>query len=582
MSTKVALIVTIPIMLFMGYHYHEHTQADRVLLYHNAEMQLLRIAELIKDEADELVEKKDFAGLQTMVERASKTSDIRLVMLCDHKGRVIASNKKQLLNWDTGNLTAGEVSQADRKAILKSLDGGYSAYFDQEDVQYCLVLPINVGGIGNGVLYLSMDMVNTLENISMRAQAILQQSLFALFITIAVLYVLMQYILTRRLQAVSAAAVKIATGDLSVRSNVGGTDEIGYLAASFDVLADEISNWRNNLEEMVSSRVKELEALFDVVHTISQSLELKEVLPSVLDRVLDNMRETRGVIVLRDDKGVMLRLMAHKGLSPESIHQISALGQGCVGDVILKNDIIRIPGEDSEEAVQFPGLEPEGLQSAIVAPISVRGQSLGAIAIYSIKKDRFTDQDEVLLMTIGSQVGVAVENAQLYEKTLELAQKDGLTGLANRRFFMETLKKEVARADRYSTPFSILMLDIDKFKRFNDSYGHPKGDELLREFATMVNNSVRTTDTPGRYGGEEFVVILPNTQLKGAIVIAERIRIAMEGLKIPVPGESQFASTTVSIGIAELTTGETDEKILSAADAALYRAKEGGRNRVAW
>jgi diguanylate cyclase (GGDEF)-like protein len=204
----------------------------------------------------------------------------------------------------------------------------------------------------------------------------------------------------------------------------------------------------------------------------------------------------------------------------------------------------------------------------------------GAFAVYGGKGDRFSDQDEALLTTIGNQVGVAVENARLYEKTLELAQVDGLTGLANRRHLMERLTQEMARAQRYQTSLSVIILDLDKFKSFNDTYGHLKGDELLKAFGTMVNHMVRVGDIVGRYGGEEFCVVLPNTSIKGAMVIAERIRKAMEDLKISVGDDQPPAGRTISIGAAEYANEESVEKLLTIADAALYRAKENGRNRV--
>jgi diguanylate cyclase (GGDEF)-like protein len=126
------------------------------------------------------------------------------------------------------------------------------------------------------------------------------------------------------------------------------------------------------------------------------------------------------------------------------------------------------------------------------------------------------------------------------------------------------------------------MIDLDRFKQFNDTYGHLKGDELLKKFAELLEKRIRTTDMAGRYGGEEFCLVLPNTPLKGAVVIAERIRKAVEDLKINVENNASPAGATVSIGVAEFAQGETDENLISAADAALYRAKQGGRNKVTW
>jgi diguanylate cyclase (GGDEF)-like protein len=217
---------------------------------------------------------------------------------------------------------------------------------------------------------------------------------------------------------------------------------------------------------------------------------------------------------------------------------------------------------------------------ALLVPISARGVVLGVLAVYGEIKDKFTDANEALLATIGNQISVAVLNAQLYQKTLDLAQHDGLTGLANRRYLTERLEQEVVRAERYQTSLSLIMLDLDKFKSFNDSYGHVKGDELLKAFSAMVKKAVRSTDIAGRYGGEEFCVALPNTSVKGALVIAERIRAAMEALRIPLEAGQPPVGRTASIGVAEFSAGDSIEKLLSLADAALYRAKEGGRNKV--
>ena len=128
----------------------------------------------------------------------------------------------------------------------------------------------------------------------------------------------------------------------------------------------------------------------------------------------------------------------------------------------------------------------------------------------------------------------------------------------------------------------MLMIDLDRFKQFNDAYGHLKGDELLKKFAALLMKKIRSTDTAGRYGGEEFCLALPNTPIKGAVVIAERIRKAVEGLKINVENNSSPVGATISIGVAEFAQRETDEDLIRAADAALYRAKQSGRNKVTW
>jgi diguanylate cyclase (GGDEF)-like protein len=159
-----------------------------------------------------------------------------------------------------------------------------------------------------------------------------------------------------------------------------------------------------------------------------------------------------------------------------------------------------------------------------------------------------------------------------------LSRTDGLTGLPNRRHLMETLEKEVRRSSRNERPFSLLMVDVDRFKRYNDSFGHLAGDEVLKRLAQVLSAAIRTADYAARYGGEEFTVVLPETPLDGAREVAERIRVMMEKESFGTDGAGRV---TLSIGIAEFPTdGSTVEAVTAGADSALYAAKEYGRNRV--
>lgn len=165
------------------------------------------------------------------------------------------------------------------------------------------------------------------------------------------------------------------------------------------------------------------------------------------------------------------------------------------------------------------------------------------------------------------------------DKLRELAMTDTLTGLANRRTFFEYAEKEVARTARYRTPFSLLMVDADRFKAVNDTHGHAAGDEVLRHLAAVLKNTVRTTDLPARYGGEEFVVLLPETGAVDALILAERLRAGVEAASVVVG--DKILRYTISIGVAQAPAASPDLKsILAVADAALYRAKSEGRNRA--
>jgi diguanylate cyclase (GGDEF)-like protein len=480
-----------------------------------------------------------------------------------------------------GAMHPEDLTDTDLAAVRKGLAGGYSIYYDPGDDQYCFVMPVEYGSIANGAILISMEISTLTSEIKKSALTNITAALIASVLIGMSLYFLFRALFTKRVQAVSAAAVGLAAGDMKARAEVSGTDEIGYLATSFNVMTEEITNWRANLEEMVELRVKDLSILYSVAEATSQSLELDTMLPIVLQRVLRVMGEEQGLIYLRE--GDAVRLAVHRGFSSESVEALMQLqpGEGYAGAVMAGGRTIRIGDVSAEKDFTIlPGLDREGIRAAIVAPIAFQQKNLGAVALYSRRPDRFSENDEDLFQSIGNLLGVAVENAKLYEKTLELAQVDALTGLPNRRHLMETLMKEVERAQRYTLPLSVLFLDLDRFKAFNDTYGHLAGDALLREFGAALRKHTRTTDMAGRYGGEEFAVVLTNTPLQGAITAAERIRVAAEQAKVPVKDRTALAGTTVSIGAAELREGQAMEDLLRSADAALYRAKEEGRNRV--
>jgi len=188
-----------------------------------------------------------------------------------------------------------------------------------------------------------------------------------------------------------------------------------------------------------------------------------------------------------------------------------------------------------------------------------------------------------LLARLDLHVGLRRLQAELREKNATLARlstTDPVTGLRNRRYATEFLSLEVLRAVRYRTPLAVLLLDLDHFKRVNDSHGHRVGDSVLQVVADTLRATLRATDLPGRYGGEEFLVVLPQTDLEGARALAERVRVAIEETRIDV-GAAAAISVTISIGLAALDPGaQSAEQLVERADAALYDAKDAGRNRV--
>jgi diguanylate cyclase (GGDEF)-like protein len=191
----------------------------------------------------------------------------------------------------------------------------------------------------------------------------------------------------------------------------------------------------------------------------------------------------------------------------------------------------------------------------------------------------FTDDEVQLLRSLAGQAALALENIDLHLQVSRQAVTDELTGLANHGRFQELLATEVEQVRRYHHPLGLIMIDLDDFKRINDTYGHPQGDVVLRAVGGVVQENSRETDWPARYGGEELALILPHTDLEGAYVIAERIRTAIDQLRVSRSDGEEPLHITASLGVAASNSAER-EVLVAQADAALYEAKRAGKNRT--
>lgn len=222
------------------------------------------------------------------------------------------------------------------------------------------------------------------------------------------------------------------------------------------------------------------------------------------------------------------------------------------------------------------------VRSVIVIPMRYENKLLGLLSMLSSKKD-FLDMFQVeILKVMSNQAATSIANARLHAEIEKLATTDGLTGLYNHRMFQEKLTEELKRLNRYSEPSSLMLTDIDYFKKINDSYGHPVGDLVLRNVAGIISETIRDIDIGARYGGEEFSVILPRTDAEGARKIAERLRKNVMNKTFSSDGIS--FKITISIGIAvSPTDAKNKEELIERADQALYHAKHNGRNQtVLW
>ena len=219
--------------------------------------------------------------------------------------------------------------------------------------------------------------------------------------------------------------------------------------------------------------------------------------------------------------------------------------------------------------------------SSLCVPLISQGEAIGVLHFQIPAKNELSDSERSIASTFADQIALSVANLRLREALHNQSIRDPLTGLYNRRYLEETMERETRRAVRAEHGLGVLMLDLDHFKKFNDTYGHDAGDTVLRETAAFLTKSVRAEDIVCRYGGEEFVIILPMADLRASQARAERIRSKIRDLSTLHQGRS-LGMITISVGVAELPDhGTTSKELLATADAALYRAKRDGRDRVA-
>ncbi len=321
-------------------------------------------------------------------------------------------------------------------------------------------------------------------------------------------------------------------------------------------------------------------ALYELNRLFSSTLDLQELGKMVLSLLSNLTHYDFAFIGVKESDNV--KVIASEGEYRERvIDKELNLHDTIMGELFLHPEICRIRGSKQQKMpVVERGLFPErDFSSILCVPMPVRNEVIGIMVFFSRDKESFSLYERRILEMIGNQLALTIRNAQLYKEMEQLAIKDGLTGLYNRRYFEEFLDSTLKEVDRYGYEISIIMMDIDHFKKVNDTYGHQVGDLVLKEVANMIKEEIREVDFPARYGGEEFITVLKFAKEKEACRIAERIRKRVGREKIEyLPGE--FLSVTLSCGVASTSSNLEKEVLVEKADEALYFSKENGRNRV--
>lgn len=380
----------------------------------------------------------------------------------------------------------------------------------------------------------------------------------AAFLALALgLVILVLRALSGQVGSMLGAARRIGRGDFSDEVPVVGHDEMAGLAEEF-----------NKMSGRLAAQIEQLRAQRDEIERSVQ--RIGEAFASGLDR------------------GALLEIVAETAVSAcNASYGVIALG-GRVGDEVeagdataALRDAIAVAEERATRAGELSEHCADGA-CALAAPIARLGDAepVGVLSVARAERPFDAGERDVFRYLVG-QAAASIENIALHELVSEQAVTDDLTGLSNKRRFRDLVTKEAARAERFGHPLSLLMLDIDDFKKVNDTHGHPQGDEVLRRVARALDSESRWVDEPARYGGEEFAIALPETGPKGALEVAERVRSRIEAEVVPLVSREGTIKVTASIGTATMPGSAGDaESLVAAADAALYESKRAGKNRV--
>lgn len=329
------------------------------------------------------------------------------------------------------------------------------------------------------------------------------------------------------------------------------------------------------------SRNRDRAELFQIFYEIGRALARGHGYDTVVRSVVRaasrlTNADAGGVLVLDPASGNLVHREGH-GLSGAERTISFAPGEGVAGWVAERGRAARIADIRRDRRFVPKVVQKLAIRSLLCVPVKLKARVVGVLTVTSARVGAFGTDDAKLLGMLAAQVALDLENARLEA----LASRDPLTGIANRRRFDEVLERTLADAKRTKIPVGVAMLDLDHFKTVNDVYGHPEGDKVLRLAVERWLSAVRPADLLARLGGEEFAVLIPGADAARSKDVAERLRARLAAKPFPVRRGTVQLPMTVSIGVAVAERGAgTPSKLLSSADAALYRAKRDGRNRV--
>ncbi|HCC53949.1 MAG TPA: sensor domain-containing diguanylate cyclase [Desulfobulbaceae bacterium] len=334
--------------------------------------------------------------------------------------------------------------------------------------------------------------------------------------------------------------------------------------------------------ELLKERLFELYLLYLLSKKLNISVQLDDFFDKSMDFLKNSLKIEDFCLMLRDDDTGELKMWQADHANSEILQDVSfKLGEGISGLVAQTGEPILVQDVNKDPRfLHYKGKRTD-IGSFISLPLRLNDVAIiGVLNIHKKETNTIQKNDVTLFMAVANNIALALERMKAYETLMNQSIHDDLTSLYTKNYFIKTCHREYSRAKRYGEKFAILMLDIDHFKKFNDTYGHPHGDEGLKSVAATLQENIRLGDIAARYGGEEFIVLLPNTDKEGATVVAEKIRNGIEEKELSI-SEGIGTRVTITAGVACYPEDGTKLKdIIATADRFLYLGKNLGRNRV--
>jgi len=369
-----------------------------------------------------------------------------------------------------------------------------------------------------------------------------------------------------------SGARHISRGDFDQQTVPLSNDEIGDLTRTFDEMRINLRETRADLDY----RIMQLSTLYEVGKAISSVLDFRKLQNMILEIVVKVIKAEKGSLMLLDESEKILTIGVAIGLSEEVARDTRLeIGESVAGWVVKTCQPLFVRNTQTDK--DFHTIKKAHIRAGTLmcVPLLAKDKLLGTLNVSRSEPDSFSDKDFELFVNLANQAAIAIDNARLYR----YAVTDEMTRLYNHRYFQQRLDEELQRADRYENFISLIILDVDHFKSFNDTYGHPEGDRVLKTVARLIEKNVREVDIPARYGGEEFVVICPEKNGEGSLTPAERIRSAIESYDFRIDGKK--IQITVSLGVACYPDqARSKAELIQKADFALYYSKHHGRNQA--